>query len=174
MENGTMIRMLIILSVGVLCQQFAVAQTNSSKIPEPVLDGRAVYIHEDGSGFFLEQQRAEVHGGHSNLKGFASPIRLERDRIHEFIIRVDYSVDIIEYLKIFQLKHKSPHNEAKEHRYFHIPHHHAERIESLGFTYEKYGESSYKITLKQKLIPGEYAITYAPKVDDIFNLFGVD
>ena len=140
----------------------------------PVLDGRAVYLQADGSTIFLEQQRAEVHGGHSNLKGFSSPIRLESDRIHEFIVHVDYSVDLKRYLRIFQLKHKSHHTESKSHRYIHLPHHHLDRIESLPFSYERFGESSIKLTLKNKLISGEYAITYGLDEDDVFNLFGVD
>ncbi len=166
-----MIRIPIILLIVIAaCQQLAFAQT----LPEPLLDGRAVYVQEDGNGIFLEQQRAEVYGGHSNLKGFSSPIRLDGDRFHEFIIHVDYSVDPNEYVKIFRLKHKSHHTEAKTHRYIHVPHHNVERIESFGFNYKKFGESSLHITLKTKLTPGEYAITYGPNEEGVFNLFGVD
>lgn len=166
-----MIRLPIILLVAIAAsQQLAFAQT----IPELVLDGRAVYIQPDGNGIFLEQQRSEQYGGHSNLKGFSSSIRLDRNRVHVFIVRVDYSVNSNDQIKIFQLKHKSHHSEARAHRYIHMPHHHVERIESLGFSYKKFGESSLRITLKNKLAPGEYAITYGPNIDEVFNLFGVD
>ncbi len=166
-----MIRIPIILLVVIaIFPQLAFAQT----LAEPVLDGRAVYIQPDGNRIFLEQQRAEIHGGHSNLKGYSSPIRLDSDRFHEFIVHVDYSVDLERYLRIFRLKHKSHHTEAKSHRYIHLPHHHLDRIESLAFSYTRYGESSVQITLINKLIPGEYAITYGLDEDDVFNLFGVD
>ncbi|MEP1096397.1 MAG: hypothetical protein ABJG78_14870 [Cyclobacteriaceae bacterium] len=163
------IRIIHIVAI-VVCQQLAYAQT----IPEPVLDGRAVYIQEDGNGIFLEQQRAEQYGGHSNLKGFSSSIRLDGDRFHEFIVRVDYSGNANEHIRIFRLKHKSHHTHAKDHRYIHLPHHEVERIETIGFDYVSFGESSLRITLKNKLTPGEYAITYGPNIHDVFNLFGVD
>ncbi len=166
---------IILLVVLVVCPQFTLGQTlPGQEIDEPVLDGRAVYIQEDGTHAFLEQQRAEEHGGHSNLEGYASPFRLDRDRLHEFIVHVDYRDDAKRYLRVFRLKHKFHHTAAKSHRYIHMPHHQLERIESLPFDYKRYGESSLQITLKNKLIPGEYAITYGLDLNEVFNLFGVD
>jgi hypothetical protein len=165
---------MIKLIASILLSSTFTACVYSQTIPEPLLNGRAVYIQEDGNGIFVEQQRAVEHGGHCNLKGYSSSVRLDKDRIHEFIVRVDYSENPNTHIRIFQIKHKSPHSEAKAHRYVHVPHHQVEEIEGLDFIYKKFGESSLHLTLKTKLTPGEYAITYGPKVNDVFNLFGVD
>jgi hypothetical protein len=46
-------------------------------------------------------------------------------------------------------------------------------IDYLPFGSERYGESSYLITLRDRLESGEYAITLDGS-RDVFNLFGVD
>jgi hypothetical protein len=46
-------------------------------------------------------------------------------------------------------------------------------IELLSFTSERYGESSYLLTLNEPLEAGEYAMTLDGS-RDVFSMFGVD
>ncbi len=172
----------------------AVAQNSDINIPEPQYIGRMLYVSGD-EGIPLEQQKASTKAkagasmfvvgvgkvtGTNEVKGAASPVRVEASEKLQFIIRVpDNNMDPFQLINIFRLEPKIKSNADKSVRVIETSSaatfsgSSAMDINMIEFESRKYGESSILITVASALVPGEYAMTLQGS-RDLFNMFGVD
>lgn len=150
------------------------------ELPEPDYVGNIVAV-QDGQGVPLEKQRASnrARGGFvraraaNEVEGVKSPVRLAGGWL-QFIVRAETNqVDPAQVVSVFQLDT----NARREVRLIETGSQgvfaaRSMDIDFLSFTSERYGESSYLITL-EGVDPGEYAVTLDGS-RDVFNMFGVD
>ena len=150
------------------------------ELPEPDYVGNIVAV-QNGQGVPLEKQRASnrARGGFvraraaNEVDGAKSPVRLTSGRM-QLIVRAETNqVDPAQVVSVFRLDTNARRDvrliETGSQGVF------AARsmdIEFLSFTSERYGESSYLITL-EGVGSGEYAVTLDGS-RDVFNMFGVD
>lgn len=178
----------------VIFSEFAMSQSSVVEIPEPQYIGRIVYVQGE-EGIPLEQQKASTKAkagasmymvgvgkitGSNEVKGEASPVRVDGSKPIRFIVRVqDNNVDPFLLINFFRLQQKIKSNASKSVRSIETSSaatfsgSSAMDISMIEFESEKYGEYSILITPSQLLEPGEYAITLDGS-RDLFNLFGVD
>jgi hypothetical protein len=158
--------------------QVAVAQVD---VAEPEYVGDIIALQE-GSGVPLEKQRASNRAragairarAANEIQGVSSPVRL-RGQPLQFIVRHETNaVNPQQIISVFQLNT----NDRRGVRLIETGSVGAFTarsmdIDFLPFSSERYGESSYLVTLDGRLEPGEYAITLEGS-RDVFNMFGVD
>jgi len=150
-------------------------------LPEPEYVGDIVAV-EGGVATPLEKQRTSTRARAGALRarsaneiaGKASPVRLASQPLR-FIVRHDTNtINPTQVINVFRMKV----NERRDVRLIETGSVGAFTarsmdIDFLPFSSERYGTSSYLITLDGELEPGEYAITLDGS-RDVFNLFGVD
>ncbi len=170
--------------------------TGPIKITEPEFDGFIIYANDSvGNGIRLEIIHSELKDTYSAfgaiaaikqakdgstviVKGCCSSVRTNQKANLNFLVLLQERVDPVEYIKVFKLKKEKKLRSVKA---FNIDYGGINKDVSvednkegyLKFTYKKYGQRHYLITI-DSLEPGEYAITLnSGKLGD-FNLFGVD
>lgn len=118
--------------------------------------------------------------GTNEVKGVASPMRINASEKHQFIIRVpDNNMDPFQLINIFRLEQKIKSKADKSVRVIETSSaatfsgSSAMDINMIEFESKKYGESSILITISSTLEPGEYAMTLEGS-RDLFSMFGVD
>lgn len=153
-----------------------------STFKEPDYKGNMVLI-EGISQRPLEKQKmsGKAQTGFSKsqtkaiIEGLASPVRINSSGNVQILVRAqDNSVDPIQIINFFKLSSDPDKKErflvlskqvafsAKE----------AMKIEMIPFTSDKFGTSSYLLTVGKRF-PGEYALTLEGS-REVFNMFGVD
>ncbi|MFA6924780.1 MAG: hypothetical protein WC223_11075 [Bacteroidales bacterium] len=171
---------------------FSFSQTIAQKvkISEPEWDGDIVYVNDSvGKGLSLERQQASVKGKANasmyvmgmgkvtatyNLKGSSSPVRIRKKSTLQFIYKSSSNeVNPKSVIQVFKLQ------QAKNQRKLEIGSVETFKGSSAGdisfieFKAEKYGKSSYLITLTN-LQPGEYAFSLGSQNTSVMFAFGVD
>ncbi len=150
-------------------------------VAEPEYVGDIVAVI-DGSATPLEKQRASNRAragairarAANEVQGVRSPVRLSGQPL-QFVVRHETnSVNPQQIISVFQLNT----NDRRDVRLIETGSVGAFTarsmdIDYLPFTSERYGESSYLMTLQGPLEPGEYAITIEGS-RDVFNMFGVE
>lgn len=150
-------------------------------VAEPEYVGDIVAIH-GGDAVPLEKQRASnraragaIRARSANeIQGVRSPVRLDAPPL-QFVVRHETNaVNPQQIISIFQLNT----NDRRGVRLIETGSVGAFTarsmdIDYLEFSSERYGESSYLVTIESRLEPGEYAITIEGS-RDVFNMFGVD
>lgn len=161
--------------------ELAVAEPEGVTVAEPEYVGDIVAV-VDGSAVTLEKQRASNRAragairarAANEVQGTRSPVRLSGQPL-QFVVRHETnSVNPQQIISVFQLNT----NDRRGVRLIETGSVGAFTarsmdIDYLPFTSERYGESSYLMTLQGPLEPGEYAITIEGS-RDVFNLFGTD
>lgn len=156
----------------------AVAETT---LPEPEYVGDIVAVEGD-VGTPLEKQRTSNRAragalrarSANEIEGTASPVRLTAQPLR-FIVRHDTNtVNPTQVVNVFRMSV----NERRGVRLVETGSvgaftSRSMDIDFLSFEGERYGSSSYLITIEEPLAPGEYAITLDGS-RDVFNLFGID
>lgn len=151
-------------------------------IKEPEYKGNMVLV-DGATGRPLEKQKmsgkAQTRFSKSQtlaiIQGLTSPVRINAGISLQILVRAqDNSVDPVQIINFFKLTADPDKKErfllltrqvafaAKE----------AMKIEMIPFTSDKFGTSSYLLTVG-KLPPGEYALTLEGS-REVFNMFGVD
>ncbi len=160
---------------------FAPMVVGEVAVVEPEYVGDIVAVVE-GSAVPLEKQRASNRAragairarAANEVQGSRSPVRLSGQTL-QFVVRHDTnSVNPQQIISVFQLNT----NDRRDVRLIETGSVGAFTarsmdIDYLPFTSERYGESSYLMTLQGPLEPGEYAITIEGS-RDVFNMFGTD
>jgi hypothetical protein len=173
-----------LLRLGAVFAFVALAQVGAAEvtIAEPEYVGNIIAL-QGAEGVALEKQRAASHARSGFFKAkasnivqrAASPVRLARGEKLQFIVRAATNeVDPAQVINVFQLIS----NPRKDYRYIETGSQgmftgDSMAIELLSFTSERYGESSYLLTLNEPLEAGEYAMTLDGS-RDVFSMFGVD
>jgi hypothetical protein len=172
----------------------AKGQEKQIKLAEPQYTGRIVFVNGD-EPVALEQQKSSTKSkagasvyltgigkikGTNNLKGVASPVRIEKSDKYQFIARVpDNNVDPFQLLNIFKLEQKIKKTEEQSYRFIETASaatfsgSSSMDIGFIEFDAVKYGEHSFLITVSQPLETAEYAMTLEGS-RDLFNMFGID
>ena len=164
------------------------------KIAEPEFDNTVVFANDSiGNGIILEKQESnerdpnEVQntfnpysskvGSEAYVKNATSDVRINQRTNLSFLLPYQERVNPIEYIKIFKLKKgKKTRNLKQYDMNVHVFGDATEKNldkDLIKYTYKKYGERSYLITI-EKLEAGEYAITVNSNRSGTFYLFGVD
>lgn len=178
MQRWTLLKVGIAMGALLLCSG-ASAETS---IAEPEYVGNILAI-QGADGVALEKQRASSHARAGFMKTKSSnivqkaksPVRLAAGSEVQFIVRAATNdVDPTQVVNLFALVS----DPNKDYRYVETGSQgpftgDAMVIDFLPFTSERYGESSYLLTISVPLSPGEYAMTLDGS-RDVFNLFGVD
>jgi hypothetical protein len=170
-------------SIGTLVVSAVLAQAAVGEITvaEPEYVGDIVAI-QGGDAVPLEKQRASNRARAGALRarsanevaGVRSPVRLSGQPL-QFVVRHETnSVNPQQIISIFELNT----NDRRDVRLIETGSVGAFTARSMDIDYiefssERYGESSYLVTIPGHLQSGEYAITIDGS-RDVFNLFGVD
>lgn len=164
------------------------------KISEPEFDNTVVYANDSiGNGVILEKKESETRdpnevqnffnpysskvGSEAYVKNPSSNIRIKQRTNLSFLLPYQDRVNPIEYIRVFKLQKGKKTRNLKQ--YDMNVHAFGDATEKnldkdlVQYTYKKYGERSYLITI-DKLEPGEYAITVNSDRSGTFYLFGVD
>jgi hypothetical protein len=171
-------------------------KTESIKINEPEFDGFVIYANDSvGNGIRLEIKESKLKDTYSAfgvvsmvkqfkdgnsvvVKECCSNVRTAQRKNLNFLVILHERVDPTEYIKIFKLTKEKKQRSVKA---FNTDYGGLNKDVSLEdnkegylkFTYKKYGQRHYLITI-DSLEPGEYAITLNSGKLGSFNLFGVD
>jgi hypothetical protein len=150
-------------------------------IAEPEYVGDIVALDGE-SATPLEKQRSSNRAragalrarASNEIEGVASPVRLSAQPLRFIVRHETNAVNPSQVINIFRMDV----NDRRETRVIETGSTGAFSSQSmdidfLAFDSERYGDSSYLITLRDVLDPGEYAITLDGS-RDVFNLFGVD
>lgn len=151
-------------------------------IPEPEFVGNFVLVTDD-HGLALEKQRASTHAragffkakGSNIVQGAQSTVRAPGGAGLRFIVRASSNdVDPAQLVNVFALTS----DPKRDYRYIETSSQgmftgDSMKIDFIGFSGKRYGDSSYLLTIDRPLPQGEYAMTLEGS-RDVFNLFGVD
>jgi hypothetical protein len=171
-------------------------KTESVKIAEPEFDGFVVYANDSvGAGIRLEIKESNLKDTYSAfgvvsmikqakngntvvVKECCSSVRTNQRTNLNFLVLLQERIDPTEYIKIFKLKKEKKQRSVKAFNTDYGGINKDVSVEDnkegyLKFTYKKYGQRHYLITI-DSLEPGEYAITLNSGKLGNFNLFGVD
>lgn len=171
-------------------------KTEFIKITEPEFDGFIVYANDSvGNGIRLEIKESKLKDTYSAfgvvsmvkqfkdgntvvVKECCSSVRITQRKNLNFLVLLQLRVDPLEYIKIFKLTKEKKQRSVKAFNTDYGGVNKDVSVEDnkegyLKFTYKKYGQRHYLITIDY-LEQGEYAITLHSGKLGNFNLFGVD
>jgi hypothetical protein len=173
-----------------LCSNLLPAQT--IHINEPKFDGSIIYANDTvGDGIPLEKLVSQIKsptllktmasGGkvisYAFVKNCCSSVRIAQRTKLSFLVPYIDRADPVEYLKIFKMTSEKKTRAVKigqaKMKVFGEPDVEVVDSDYLKFTYQKYGERSYLVTI-DALEPGEYAMAVNTQKLGMFYCFGVD
>lgn len=171
-------------------------KTASVKITEPEFDGFVVYANDSvGNGMRLEIKESKLKDTYSAfavvatvkhfkdgdkvmVKECCSNVRTTQRKNLNFLVILQERVAPTTYIKVFKLNKEKKIRSVKAFNRDYGGVNRDVSVEDneegyLPFTYKKYGQRHYLITI-DSLEPGEYAITLNTGKFGNYNLFGVD